>query len=188
MNKRACFHLLFGCLLLTGCGGRLYNVAPLPSTPAPEVTTGEAAGLKVGAVVIDGDEALERFSANLPLAGVIAVDVKLANRTGGLVEVDRLRFELQDRSGRSLRSLAPRAALKAVMKYYGNSFYTLAARQRTREDYDALALDKLVAMAAQEERRGMLFYETPRGTAEVSGMTLRITGGATAVSVPVGVR
>jgi hypothetical protein len=188
MSKNGYLHAVLFCLLLTGCGGRLYNVASLPSAPAPEITTGEAAGLNVGAAALAGDEALERFSANLPLAGVIAVDVKLINRTSGLVEVDRLRFELKDRSGRGLKPLAPRAALKAVMKYYGNSFYAIAARQRTREDYDAVSLDKLVALAAQEERRGILFYQAPRGTTDVGGMALTITGGAAPMSVSVGVR
>lgn len=186
MSKRAHLHLIFGCLLLTGCGGRLYNVASLPSAPAPELTTGEAAGLNVGARALEGDEALERFSANLPMAGVIAVDVKLVNGTSGLVEVSRLQFDLKDRSSRSLKPLAPRAALKAVMKYYGDSIYTIAARQRTREDYDAVSLDKRAALAAQEERRGILFFQAPRGSTDLRGMALMITSGGTPMSIPVG--
>ena len=105
-----------------GCGGRLYNVAPLPSSAPPERPANNADGFAVNAKALDGDLSLERFSANLPLAGVIAIEVRLANRTPAAINTNSLKFELRNASGKLLKPLTPKNALKRVMKYYGNSF------------------------------------------------------------------
>src|SRR5260221_21083 len=80
----------------SGCGGRLYNVAPLPASVPPDLPANDANGFNIAATALDGDQSLERFDANLPLARVIAVDVRLVNRTSAAVDASSLKFELRN--------------------------------------------------------------------------------------------
>ncbi len=172
-------------ICLCGCGGQLYNVAPLPS-PAPDnVPTNSATGFNLSAKAIEGDQSLERFDANLPLAGVIAIEVWLANRTPAAINAASLKLELRDAGGKAFRAIAPKKALKRVMQFYGDSFYRIDARQRTIESYNAMALPLGSAIAPQEERRGLLFFEAPRNTTRLDGLTLSAAGANPPVSVKI---
>lgn len=168
---------------LSGCGGQLYTVAPLPSVVPPDPSANVVDGFNVLATVIDGDQSLERFEANLPLAGVVAVDVQLINRTAAAINVNSLKFHLKDAGGQSLQEIEPKRALKQVMKYYGDGFYRLDARQRTIESYEAVTLPLILAIAPQEERRGILFFQIQRNTVKPSGLTLSVSGSKTPVNV-----
>jgi hypothetical protein len=176
-NRKVINASLYFCLLVSAaCGARLYKVAPLPATTPPEFSSSSANGFSIGAVVLDGDQSLERFEANLPLAGVIAIDLRIANNTAGTIMADSLNFELRDSSGVKLKQMAPKKALGAVMKFYGDRFYAKAARQQTRDDYESVALKTNTPIAPREERRGIVFFQTQRNTTSVSGLTLSVTG------------
>jgi len=176
-NRKIINASLYFCLLVSvACGARLYKVAPLPTTTPPEFSSSSANGFSVGAVVLDGDQSFERFEANLLLAGVIAVDVRVANNTAETIGANAISFELRDSSGVKLKRIAPKKALGAVMKYYGDSFYAKSARQRTRDDYESVALKTATPIAPREERRGIIFFQTQRNTTNVNGLTLSITG------------
>ena len=97
---------IFFCFpLWAACGGQLYKVAPLPASRPPEISanspigsptgspTGKLTGLSIGAAVLDGDRSLEQFEANLPMAGVIAVDIRLSNLSSEKIDLSTLRFE-----------------------------------------------------------------------------------------------
>ncbi len=185
MDWRLIFGFVLTVLLITccGCGGRLYNVAPLPSTAPTLPPANKTNSFNIGAKVLDGDLSLERFDANLPLAGVIAVDVQLANQTSAAINSALLKFELRNAGGKPLKPLTPKNALKRVMRFYGNSFYRIDARQRTIESYEATGLPLASAISAQEERRGILFFETGRGTTKLDGLTLSISGGTSPISI-----
>lgn len=178
MRTKAIFSLVFGgwLLCLTACGGALYKVTPLPTSTPPELSAHSSTELKVGAAVLDGDRSLEQFEANLPLAGVIAVDVRVANATGTIIPGGKLKYSLRDASGKTLKQLAAKKALKRVMKYYGDSFYAIAAYQRTLADYEALALPQSAPLNVQDERRGLLFFEAPRNSPNGRGFTLTVSG------------
>jgi hypothetical protein len=148
----------------------------LPATAPPEFSSSSANGFSIGAVVLDGEQSLERFEANLPLAGVIAVDLRMANNTAETIGANALNFELRDSSGAKLKQLAPKKALGAVMKFYGDRFYAKSARQRTRDDYESVALKTDTPIAPREERRGIIFFRTQRNTTNVNGLTLSVTG------------
>jgi hypothetical protein len=147
------------------------------------LSTNNAAGFNLNATALDGDQSLERFGANLPLAGVIAVDLRLINRTSAAINAGSLKFELRNAGGKPLRPLTPKNALKRVMKFYGNSFYRIDARQRTIESYEAIALPLTSPISSQDERRGLLFFETERGTNKLEGLDLLISGGATPINI-----
>jgi hypothetical protein len=166
-------------IALAGCGTQLYKVAPLPATPPPDLTRSNAVGLNAGMIVIESDRSIRQFEANLPLAGVIAVDLLLVNKSSSPIDLQALRFELRDSSGVKFKQLSPKNALSKVMKYYGDNFYTLEARRRTREDYNAAAFRTEPALAAQDSRRGYLFFETRQNTGTLPELTLQITGAKT---------
>jgi hypothetical protein len=169
--------------VLVACGGRLYKVAPLPASAPPEISMGKG-GLDVGAAALDGERSYERFEANLPLAGVIAVDVRLVNNSEATIMTNSLRFELRDPSGAELKRIAPKKALSAVMKYYGDKFYAKVAYRRTLEDYESVALKQGSAIEPEHEIRGIVFFQTKRETAGVDGLILSVAG----LSAPVNVQ
>ncbi|MGH9856003.1 MAG: hypothetical protein ACREBD_39715 [Blastocatellia bacterium] len=169
---------MFGSLLpiLAACGGRLYKVAPLPASAPPGISTSNAGGLNIGAVALDGERSYERFEANLPLAGVVAVDVRMTNRSDVTIRSASLRFDLRDAAGAMLKRLAPKKALGSVMKYYGNSFYAKAAYRRTLEDYESVALKQESEIEPGGELRGIVFFQTKRETQSVDGLILSVAG------------
>jgi hypothetical protein len=169
-------------LILVACGGKLYKVAPLPSAP-PEISTNNAGGLNIGAVALDGQQSYERFEANLPLAGVIAVDVKMINTSDVTIPVRSLRFDLRDGAGAQLKRLTPKNALGEVMKYYGVNFYAKVAYRRTLEDYESVALKQESAIESGGELRGIVFFQTKRETASVDGLILSVAGLTTPVNL-----
>ncbi|MGH9849690.1 MAG: hypothetical protein ACREBD_07500 [Blastocatellia bacterium] len=176
-NRKIINASLYFCLLVSAaCGARLYKVAPLPTAAPPEFSSNSTNGFSVGAVVLDGEQSLERFEANLPLAGVIAVDLRMANNTAETIRANAIKFELRDSSGAKLKRLAPKKALGAVMKYYGDRFYAKSAHRRTLDDYESVALKTNTPIAPREERRGIVFFQTQRNTTNVNGLTLSVTG------------
>ena len=169
--------------VIAACGGRLYKVAPLPASVPPEISMGKG-GLDVGATALDGERSYDRFEANLPLAGVIAVDVRLVNNSEATIMTNSLRFELRDPSGAELKRIAPKKALSAVMKYYGDKFYAKVAYRRTLEDYESVALKQGSAIEPEREIRGIVFFQTRRETTDIDGLILSVAG----LSAPVNVR
>jgi len=162
--------------IFAACGGRLYKVAPLPASAPPGISTNNEGGLNIGAVALDGERSYERFEANLPLAGVIAVDVRMTNRSDVTIRSASLRFDLRDAAGAILKRLAPKKALGSVMEYYGNSFYAKAAYRRTLEDYESVALKQDSEIEPGGELRGIVFFQTKRETQSVDGLILSVAG------------
>jgi hypothetical protein len=186
MLHRTTVTILLGSLLpvFAACGGRLYKVTPLPASAPPEISMGKSGGLYIGAIALDGERSYERFEANLPLAGVVAVDVRMINKSEATIMTNSLEFELRNASGRALKRIDPKKALSAVMKYYGDKFYATVAYRRTLEDYESVALKEGSAIEPEEELRGIVFFQTKRETTNVDGLILSVDG----LSAPVNVR
>jgi hypothetical protein len=185
MRQRSTVIVLISSLLpvLAACGGRLYKVAPLPSSAPPEISTTKGRSLDIGAVALDGEQSYERFEANLPLAGVIAVDLRLVNKSEAAIMTNSLKFELRNADGAALKRLTPKKALGAVMKYYGDKFYANVAYRRTLEDYETVALKQGAAIEPETELRGIVFFQTKRETTSVDGFILSVAGLSTPVNV-----
>jgi hypothetical protein len=177
--------LIISCLALAGCSGQLYRVAPRPVSPASDLSATAATGsLEVSAYAFtDDDRAFEQFGANLPLAGLLAVDVKLLNRAQTPLNPRALRFVMSDSTGQQLKQIEPKKALKRLMKYYDIGFYVIEARRRTLADLEALALPLAAPLGSQEARRGLLFFETRRDAATLSGLTLTVENRETRTTV-----
>jgi hypothetical protein len=176
-SKKILFFVLNLILVVSvGCGAQLYKVSPLPtSTSADDVASGEQ-GLIAVTAILDGDQSLERFEANLPLAGVIAVDVRLVNRTAASVKTDSLKFNLRDSSGVNLKPIPPAQALKQVMKFYGDGFYRKDAKLRTIESYEKIGLAANATIEPQGNLRGVLFYEKQNNRTSLVGLTFSVVG------------
>jgi hypothetical protein len=185
MRQRTTVIVLLSSLLpvVAACSGRLYKVAPLPSSAPPEISTSKGGGLDIGAVALDGERSYERFEANLPLAGVIAVDIRMVNKSEAAIMTDSLRFELRNASGAPLKRLAPKKALGVVMKYYGDRFYAKVAYGRTLEDYESVGLKQGGAIEPERELRGIAFFQTQRETTSVDGFILSVAGLNASVNV-----
>ena len=152
-------------LWLVGCGGALYRVAPLPADPAlPSHLLGESEGsgrLQVGVAYYDGDESLRQFEANLPLAGVLAVEVHLLNRGEESADLRAMKIEARGTRGERSSPLPPLAgdkALRRVMRAYGNRLYTIESHRVTLARYREIELLLTGELSPGEERRGVLFF------------------------------
>jgi hypothetical protein len=175
-----CWLAVAGCA--SGCGGQLYKVATPPKLPPPMLAPGEG-NLFIGAKALSGDEGLAQFEANLLLAGVIAVDVRLVNRATGPLDANTLRFVLRDAGGIMLKPLPPKQALSRVIRYYGNRLYAPRAYQQTLANYEGVALSFRASLASQEERRGFLFFDAKQDATVLTGLVLSMLGQANLINL-----
>ncbi|NOT60954.1 MAG: hypothetical protein HOP19_12115 [Acidobacteria bacterium] len=151
-------------MLFSGCSGQLYRVAPTPKVAAP-VLPNEAKDVALAARLLTSDELLEQFDANLLLAGVVVVDVRIANRTAAAQPVA---FALQDATGALLKPLSPKQALQRVMKFYGNLLFAQAAYANTLAQYEGLACLTTFSLEPQAERRGFLYFAATTNAAKTN--------------------
>ncbi len=167
---------MFLLFLLPACSVPLYKVTPIPTnTQITAGNTASADSLEVTAsALLDDDQAFARFEANLPLAGIVVVDIYLANRAQQ--KTKSLTFELQDASGKKLALLDAKKQLKQVMKFEGVRLYPVEGRKQTLAQLQAIALPKKLVLGAQEEKRGVLFFSTKRDAAQLKGLVLLVKG------------
>jgi hypothetical protein len=186
MRIKQLIYLLCGLwfLTLSGCGAP-FKVAPLPKTPSSDLAAEAAsASLSLSAALLkDEERSFAQFDANLPMAGIIAVEVQLTNRASEPLAGRALKFELRDAAGTSYKRLEPKKALERLMKFYGKSSYVKDSYRQTREGFDALALPLVAPLASQAERRGFLFFESTRDVASLTGLTLSVVGGSTPIKL-----
>ena len=142
-------------------------------------------GLLIEARALDGDRSLEQFEGNLPMAGVLAIDLRLLNRSGGPIDLGSLSFTLLAGTGQPCAELLPERALRRVMKFYGNRIYQIESHRETVESYRQIALSRLGALGVGEERRGILFYAIPRQSLLDRGFSLRVSRGGESISLAV---
>ena len=171
MNNAIRHVVLFACIACCACGGQLYKVA-VPPKLAPPFLASDANGLNAAARALTGDEALGQFDANLLLAGIVAVDVQLANRAQTPAQLAAFNWQLQDSANTLFKPLLPKQALKRVMRHYGNTLYLRAGYAETLANYETLALPLTVTLAAQQELRGFLFFESKYEATGSTGLTL----------------
>lgn len=162
-------------LTLSACGGQLYKVVtPTKATPPP--LAAQEQGFIAAAQVLTSDELMEQFGANLLLAGVVAVDVRMANRTSSPVVLTNLQWNLGDGGSNLFKLLPPKKALQQVMRFYGNRLYNPGAYQQTHADYEALAFPLTGTLEPQQEHRGFLFFATKYEATGFTNLTLTAQG------------
>ena len=168
---------LFCALLLTsaGCSVPLYKIASVPqNTPIEAAQTATATELEISAAaLLDDDKAFERFEANLPLAGIAVIDVRLVNRADKQLKP---KFELRDASGKKFAQLAPKKKLGRVMKFEGVRVHNKEGYRQTLEQLENISLPKNFVLNAKAEKRGVLFFNTKQDVTQIKGLTLTVSG------------
>jgi hypothetical protein len=164
------------CLSLSACSVPLYKVAPIPkNSPIEAGQTATQNSLEVvAAALLDDDKAFERFEANLLLAGILVVDIQLKNQ--GNSPTKSLSFEVQDATGKRFQLLSEKKELSNLMKFEGVRVYPILGKQETLEQLAAIALPKKITLAAQEEKRGVLFFHAKQDVAQLKGLVLSVKG------------
>jgi hypothetical protein len=153
-------------LFLTACSASLFKVKPaleLPALPAGAASA-EAAGFKASvAPLLSDEESQELFEANLPLGGVLPLRVELNYQTEAVpLDLKRARLVLHDGQGREWKLLAPKQAIKRILKANGVFLYNPNSRKQFEKEFGAYAIDlKTPLTAAERRRQGFLFFETP---------------------------
>lgn len=175
--------ILLSFAVLSGCAGTLYTVAPVPASPPAEMPKTEAGGLEVGAIAYSDERSLTQFEANLPLAGLLAVELRLNNRTSSAIQLDSLRIKLIDSAGTTFKPIEPKKALKRVMKYYGVKLYGKESYARTVEAYQNIAIQLQGELAPSNQTSGIVFFQTKKTETDPTGYKLQIDGGPSAVSI-----
>jgi hypothetical protein len=167
------------CLLVSGCGGSLYKVKPKIDAPVAGGREGRAGGLNVRAAPLLADEeSQELFEANLPLAGLLPVRLEIRNETGAPISFERVRLTLRDGDGREWKTRTSKQVVSRVITDNAIYLYNPNSRKKFEEAVGEHAFDLKTPLEAGAERRGMIFFQTPKkeSVAGPRGLVLKLEG------------
>ncbi|HSE97577.1 MAG TPA: hypothetical protein VLD57_04850 [Blastocatellia bacterium] len=171
ISATLCFTAL---TFLMACGGKPFNVQPRPTGPAVISGAGtEVGGLTVQAEAVTDEATLyDTYDANLILAGILPVRVRLTNSRTEPFEIKRARFEVRSASNRKYRAMDAGRAYKRLISYYGISTYSKSGYKESRTDFESYGLDTSQPLGAGESRQGILFFAVPDEEIRGGGLTL----------------
>lgn len=180
LQRRAARGVAFACavaitLSITGCGGKPFRVKTRPDPPPPASgPVAESQGVSFQAEALtDEDFLYQTFDANLIMAGILPVRVKVGNSSPEALNLKRVRFEVGS-GGRPLKMIDARRAYKRLISYYGISTYSQEGYRESRDDFSAYALDLETPLPPGEARQGMLFFQIPDEQIRRGGLILMI--------------
>jgi len=156
--------MILGCALLVsavGCG-RPFDVktATRPAVANYDSkATLDSVSVEAQAVT-DENYLYDNFDANLILAGVMPVRVRLTNVSTDSVAAKDARFELEAQ-GQHYKAVEPKKALKRLMSYYEISAYSKAGYRKSLEAIASHALDLETPIDAGQSRQGLVFFLLP---------------------------
>jgi hypothetical protein len=158
---------LAALLLTAACGGSLYKVKPVVEAPVAEGETGAWTGLVSGRAVpmLSDEESFELFESNLLLAGLLPVRMEMKSNIGyGItgVELKKVRFHLLDAEGHEWKMLTAKQAAARILKANDVYLYNPNSRAKFEEDFRAHAFDLVTQLKSQEQRRGLIFFQSPQ--------------------------
>jgi hypothetical protein len=182
--------LLAGFLVNSSCAGSLFKVKPaveLPPLPANAKSV-SAGGVSVRAAPLMSDEeSQDLFEANLPLSGVLPVRLDLGFESGIPVETKKVRFRLRDGEGRDWKLIAPKAAVKRILKANDVYAYNPNSRKQFEKEFAAYAIDLKAPLSDyQRHHQGFLFFEAPKKEPVESprGLVLSVEGLPQHIEIP----
>lgn len=165
-------------IFTASCGGSLYKVKPVVEAPIAEGATGAAVGgINVRAVpMLSDEESFELFESNLLLAGILPVRIEMSNQSGVPVDFKKARFLLHDPEGRAWKMLSAKQTVARILKADDNYLYNPNARAKFETEFGAHAFDTKTPLAQGAQRRGLIFFQTPKkeAVANPRGLVLSI--------------
>lgn len=166
---------ILGAVTLIGCG-KPFNVRPRTELPpANYAATASVNRVTVRADPIDDEDLLyETFDANLILAGVFPVRIRLTNSTDEIVDLKKTRFDVATPQGRRFKPVNAREAFNRLISYYEISTYNKAGYKESLSEFVGYALDTKEALPPRQSRDGVLFFPIPADVARGTGLTLHI--------------
>lgn len=157
------FLALAVAFVITGCGGSLYKVKPKIDTPVTNGKEASAGGLTVRAVpLLTDEESQELFEANLPLAGLLPVRVEMTNENGAQLLFKHVRFRLRDADGREWKVRSPKEVVSRILNSDQVYLYNPNSRKKFEEELGAHAFDLKAPLDAGSQRRGLIFFQSPK--------------------------
>lgn len=170
-----CFAAL-SLICIAACGGKPFKVKPRPDVPQAQITDGaraESNGVVLLAKAItDEDFLYETFDANLILAGVLPVRVKLTNNGENSLDLKKAKFEIKNASGSRFEATDAEHAFKQLISYYGVSIYSKPGYKESKQDFSSYALDLEAPLDVGQSRQGIIFFRVPDGVAREAGLIL----------------
>lgn len=116
--------------------------------------------LEAGAI-LDEDTYFQDFDANLFLAGLLAVEVRIRNDADEPANLRRSTWRLSASSSIVFDHVSPKSALDRLYRYYGVRTYSKRGRKAFEERFQAVGLDTAAHLPPGEERHGLLFFVFP---------------------------
>lgn len=171
--------------LITGCGGKPFNVKTRPDPPpVARGPVAESQGVSFQAEALtDEDYLYEIFDANLIMAGILPVRVKIENSNAEALNLKRVRFEVGS-NGRPLKMIDAGRAYKRLISYYGISTYTKAGYRESKETFSSYALNVAAPLAPGETRQGIIFFPASDDLIRQGGLRLLVSKLKVAKSAP----
>ena len=170
---------LVAVMLLSACGGPLFKVKPaadLPPLPSTSKSV-EGGGIKMRvAPLLTDEQSQELFEANLPASGILPLRVELVFPNEGAVDPRKVKFRLSDSQNHEWKLLSTKSAVKRIMNAEEIKLYNPHSKKQFESDFGAYDLDlKTPLSPAKLERRGFLFFETPKKVpVEKANLTLSV--------------
>ncbi len=153
-------------IFTTSCGGSLFKVKPAIELPplSGNVKTASAGGVSVRlAPFLSDEESQDLFEANLPLGGILPVQLELVFESGVPVETKQVRFRLRDAEGHERKLLTPKQAIGRILKANDVYVYNPNSRKQFEKEFSAYAIDLKAPLSDSDRRhRGFIFFETPK--------------------------
>ena len=172
--------MLLGLVLFAaGCGGSLYKVKPKLDAPVTGGREASAGGFHVRAVpLLTDEESQELFQANLPLGGLLPVRLEISNESGAPISFKHVRLRLGDGEGKEWKLRSPKQAVSRIMTADEIYLYNPNSRKKFEEAVTEHAFDLGTPLEAGRQRRGLIFFQTPKkeSVASPRGLVLTIEG------------
>ena len=165
--------------LMGACGGSLYKVKPKVDAPLTDAKESSAAGFKLRAVpLLTDEESQELFETNLPLAGLLPVRLEIRNESGAALNFKGVRFHLHDSDGREWKVRSSKQVVSRIMDVYQVYLYNPNSRRKFEESVGTHAFDLKRQLDNGSERRGLIFFQTPKKESleNPRGLVLTIEG------------
>jgi hypothetical protein len=171
--------LLWLVVVAAGCGGSLYKVKPKIDAPLVGGKEASASGFSVRAVpLLTDEESQDLFQANLPLGGLLPVRLEINNESGAPISFKKVKFRLSDGEGLQWKVRSPKQAVSRIMTADEIYLYNPNSRKKFEEAVSEHAFDLGTPLETGRQRRGLLFFQTPKKEAVASprGLVLTIEG------------